>query len=120
MNPLTTTSSSVALRVIPSQLSNRWPLWMIARSAPRRPAYTCAVRRVGSETRGVIRGEDAGQQEDWIVGVNQRILDLIRPVLENHAFERAWTEGQTLTVESALDLALRDSEHSEVVERAAE
>jgi predicted ATPase len=64
--------------------------------------------------------EDAGQQEGWIATVNQRILDLIRPVLENDAFERAWTEGQTLTVEGALDLALRDSEHSEIVERAAE
>ena len=64
--------------------------------------------------------EDAGQQEGWIATVNQRILDLIRPLLENDAFERAWTEGQTLTVEGALDLAPRDSEHSEVVERAAE
>jgi hypothetical protein len=64
--------------------------------------------------------EDAGQQEGWIATVNQRILDLIRPVLENDAFERAWAEGQTLTVEGALDLALRDGEHSEVVERAAE
>jgi predicted ATPase/class 3 adenylate cyclase len=64
--------------------------------------------------------EDAGQQEGWIATVNQRILDLIRPLLEDDAFERAWTEGQTLTVEGALDLALPDSEHSEVVERAPE
>jgi tetratricopeptide (TPR) repeat protein len=64
--------------------------------------------------------EDAGQQEGWIATVNQRILDLIRPLLEDDVFDRAWMEGQTLTVEGALDLALRDREHSEVVERAAE
>ena len=64
--------------------------------------------------------EDAGQQEGWIATVNQRILDLIRPLLEDDVFERAWMEGQRLTVEGALDLALRDREHSEVVERAAE
>ncbi len=58
--------------------------------------------------------EDAGQQEGWIAAVNQGILDLIRPMLENDAFEQAWTKGQTLTVEGALDLALSDGEHSEV------
>jgi predicted ATPase/class 3 adenylate cyclase len=52
--------------------------------------------------------EDAGQQEGWIAAVNQGILDLIRPALGNDTFEQAWTKGQTLTVEGALDLALSE------------
>jgi len=64
--------------------------------------------------------EEAGQWEDWIATSNQIVLDLVRPALADERFERAWAEGRKLTVEDALELALRDREDADVVERAAE
>lgn len=48
--------------------------------------------------------EDAGQQEGWIAQVNQRILDDIRPALDDATFERAWSEGRGMPIDDALAL----------------
>jgi hypothetical protein len=49
--------------------------------------------------------EEAGQREGWIADVNEAIIARIREALDDDAFEQAWAEGGTLSVEEALDLA---------------
>jgi hypothetical protein len=50
--------------------------------------------------------EEAGQWEAWIGRSNQIILDLVRAVLDENAFEHEWAEGRTLSVDEAVELAL--------------
>jgi hypothetical protein len=49
--------------------------------------------------------EEAGHWEGWIAEVNQHVLDLVRPSLDDEAFERAWADGSRLSVDDALALA---------------
>jgi predicted ATPase len=52
-----------------------------------------------------VMREEAGQREGWIADVNEAIIARIREALDDDAFEQAWAEGGTLSVEEALDLA---------------
>jgi predicted ATPase/class 3 adenylate cyclase len=52
-----------------------------------------------------VMREEAGQQEGWIASVNEAIIARIRDALDDDAFECAWAEGGTLSVDEALELA---------------
>lgn len=46
-----------------------------------------------------------GHSESWIAGENEEIVELIRAQLDDASFERAWAEGETMSVEQVLALA---------------
>jgi predicted ATPase len=52
--------------------------------------------------------EEAGQQESWIPATNERVIERIRETLADFAFEAAWSEGRTLSLDEALQLACAD------------
>jgi hypothetical protein len=44
--------------------------------------------------------------EWWVAQINEETLGLVRPQLDDAAFEQASEEGRLLTVDEAADLAL--------------
>ncbi len=50
--------------------------------------------------------DETGGGENWIVRMNEETLTTIRAQLDDTAFARAWEEGQTLTTDEAITLAL--------------
>jgi tetratricopeptide (TPR) repeat protein len=49
--------------------------------------------------------EAVGHWETWIAGENDEILALIHAQIGPSSFDQAWTEGKTMTIEQALELA---------------
>jgi predicted ATPase len=68
----------------------------------RRPAD--AARLLGCAP--VLFEELGVSMESWVTEINERTLELVRPELDDPAFERAQDEGRRLTADEAAALAL--------------
>ena len=69
-----------------------------------------AVGRVGTAVRLIscfdALGEEIGSGEAWVARMNEQTLATIRAQLDEAAFADAWEQGQALTADDAVTLAL--------------
>lgn len=82
---------------------------MVARDLRRLARVVAETQRPDAAVRVLSASqrlrEEAGQREGWIGRVNEGVLDLVRPELDKATFERAWEEGNKLSVREAIKLA---------------
>lgn len=76
----------------------------------RRLAHTLAhLGRPDAAARALSASErvrlTVGHSESWIADQNEEIFELIHAQLDDAAFERAWIEGESMSVEEVLELA---------------
>jgi hypothetical protein len=69
-----------------------------------------ALGRVGTAVRLIsyfeVLREEIGGSEPWITRMNEQTLATIRTQLDEAAFDEAWEQGQKLTADEAVALAL--------------
>jgi hypothetical protein len=75
----------------------------------RQLAHALALRGDAERAANILSASEAlrektGAWENWYAKSIEEALELIRPALDDASFERAWSDGRTLSAEEALAL----------------